>query len=369
VRTSLRAAKAWIFVWVCLSSVYPVVRADELSTALYIRTDTDHTTVVSPRARASLQVADTTRVDATYAADIWTSASVDIRASASVRPVTEQRDELDLALSHELGDLNLRASYRFSTEHDYLSHGLSLGAAYSFANNAATLDFNLRAIADTVGRAGDPNFSRGLGTFNASVGFTQVLDRVSFLTLTYELAHAQGYQSSPYRFVGEAGTGFGCVGSSLCLHELVPDGRTRHAFALLVRRAFSDVVSLGLTYRLYLDDWSLLSHTLLGELGLNAGTNTMVMIRYRYYTQNAVSFYQRVYETLSEGQYRTRDRELSPLSYHRAGAELTHDFPLERGGRVAATLIVSGNYYNYADFVGLDKILALEISAALLLEI
>jgi hypothetical protein len=137
----------------------------------------------------------------------------------------------------------------------------------------------------------------------------------------------------------------------------------------MLRRAFSDAVSVGLTYRLYLDDWSLLSHTLLAELGVNVATNTLLMLRYRYYTQNAVTFYQRVYASLQTDEYRTRDRELSPLSYQRAGAELLHSFPLEHGGRVAATLIVSGNAYKYADFVGLDSILALEISAALLLEI
>jgi hypothetical protein len=352
-----------------LSSLQQSAHADDAATALYVRTDTDHTTVVSPRVRAGVQLSEATRIDATYAADVWTSASIDIRTSASVRPVTEQRDEIDLALNQDLGDLKLRAAYRFSIEHDYSSHGVTIGGAYAFADNAATLDLNLRAIADTVGRAGDPTFARSLGTFNTSLGFTQVLDPAMFATLTYELAHAQGYQSSPYRVVGVGGSGFGCVDSSLCLQERVPDGRTRHAFALMLRRAFSDAVSVGLTYRLYLDDWSLLSHTLLAELGVNVATNTLLMLRYRYYTQNAVTFYQRVYASLQTDEYRTRDRELSPLSYQRAGAELLHSFPLEHGGRVAATLIVSGNAYKYADFVGLDSILALEISAALLLEI
>ncbi|HEX4355868.1 MAG TPA: DUF3570 domain-containing protein [Polyangiales bacterium] len=366
-----RSTASWLSLCVALSStlVETDAHADDLSTALYTRVDSDHTTVISPRVRASRQLSENTRIDATYAADVWTSASIDIRTSASVRPVSEQRDEIDLALSHDIDDWTLRSAYRFSTEHDYTSHGLTLGAAHSFANNAATLDANLRAIADSVGRSGDPHFSREVGTFNASLDFTQVLDPHMFTTLSYELAHAQGYQSSPYRVVGIGGNGYGCEGANLCLQERVPSGRTRHAFAGLLRRALSESVSIAATYRLYIDDWSLLSHTLLGELGFDLSSDTLLMLRYRYYTQSSARFYRRVYETLDTDQLRTRDRELSALSYQRAGVELEHGFALTGGGRITATFIVSGNLYRYPDFVGLDHILALEVSAALMLEI
>jgi hypothetical protein len=345
-------------------------RADEVSSALYVRSDSDQTLVVSPRVRGNKHVGETTSVDVTYAADVWTSASIDIRTSASVRPVTEQRDELDLALSHELEDLSIHAAYRFSTENDYKSHGVSLGGAFKLANNAATIDANLHAIADTVGQSGNPNFQRSLTTLDASLSFTQVLDPVMFVQLTYELAHNEGYQSSPYRVVGVGGSGFGCKDSSVCLQERAPSARTRHALALALRRALSEAVSLGLTYRFYTDDWSLGSHTLLGELGWNAAENTLFVLRYRFYTQGAVAFYRPIYASLADDEFRTRDRELSKLTYHRAGAELEHDFLVgDRGGKLAATLAISGNYYKYADFVGLDAITALEVSVGLMLQI
>jgi len=347
-----------------------VARADEVSSALYIRTDTDQTTVISPRVRGSKSLSDSTRVDVTYAADVWTSASIDIRASASVRPVTEQRDELNLALNHELEDLHLRASYRFSAEHDYTSHGVTLGAALDLASNATTLDANLHVIGDTVGQSGNPSFARGLTTIDGSLSFTQVLDPKMWVQLTYELAHNAGYQSSPYRVVGVGGTGFGCVAASLCLPERVPDRRTRHALAVLIRRALSDDISFGLNYRYYFDDWSLGSHTLLGELGWNVGDTTLLALRYRFYTQGAVEFYQRVYRSLASDQYRTRDRELSKLTYQRLGVELDQEFVLsDRGTKLAATLAVGGNLYSYADFVGLSEVRALEISLGLMLQI
>lgn len=354
----------------CLLMGASIARADDAAAALYVRNDSDKTTVISPRVRANKTLGEggTTNLDVTYAADIWTSASVDIRASASVRPVTEQRDEIDLGVRHELGDVHLRGAYRFSTEHDYTSHGLTAGAAIDLAQNAATLDANLHVFADTVGQSGNPSFSRALTTFDAALSYTQVLDPSMFMSLTYELAHNSGYQASPYRYVGVAGSGFGCLGASMCLPEYVPSSRLRHALAFLIRRALADSLSLGLNYRLYFDDWGLTSHTALLDIGINLGPQTLLSLRYRFHLQGAVSFYQAIYQTLNVDQYRTRDRELSELTYHRAGAELEQHFDVGEHSKLSATLAVSGNSYKYADFKGLDQVTALEVSAGLLFE-
>lgn len=343
-------------------------RAEDAAGALYVRTDSDATTVISPRIRANKQLGEATNVDATYAADIWTSASVDIRASASVRPVTEQRDEVDLGLRQELGDIHLRGSYRFSSEHDYISHGLTVGGAIDLAQNAATLDVSLHVFADTVGQSGNPDFARALTTFDGSLSYTQVLDPLMFMSLTYELARNSGYQASPYRYVGVAGTGFGCVGASYCLPEYVPPDRLRHALAFLIRRAFAESLSLGFNYRLYFDDWGLTSHTALVDMAINVSAETLLSFRYRFHMQGAVKFYQPIYQALAPNQYRTRDRELSELTYHRAGAELEQRFDVGERSKLSATLAVSGNLYNYADFKGLDQVTALEISAGLLFQ-
>ena len=368
----MRFYKATVYFLVLVAGALPsgAARADEVASALYVRTDTDHTTVISPRVRGNKRMGQATTLDVTYAADVWTSASIDIRASASVRPVTEQRDELDVALAHDLQDVRLHGAYRFSTEHDYTSHGGTLGGAVDLANNAATLDASLHVIADSVGQSGNAQFARNLTTLDGSLSYLQVIDPKMLLQLTYELAHNIGYQSSPYRFVGVGGTGFGCLGASLCLPERVPTKRTRHALALLLRRALSDSISLGLTYRYYFDDWSLGSHTLLAELGWNVGEHTLLSLRYRFYTQGAVDFYQRVYREIEPDQWRTRDRELSKLNYQRAGLDLEHGLFLGDGGaRLSGSLSVAGNLYHYADFAGLKQVKALEISAALLLQL
>jgi hypothetical protein len=348
------------------------VRADDLATALYIRQDSDRTTVISPHARLGKVVQEGTQVSATYAADVWTSASVDIQASASKRPVTEQRDELQLGVQQEWMDLHMQAGYRFSSEPDYTSHGLSISGSYDLAGNASTLSAALHVFADAVGRSGDPKFSRQQGTYDASLSFTQIIDPMMFVSATYELAHLRGYQASPYRFVGigPEATGFGCLGTSECFAERVPRARTRHAFAVLARRAFGEVFSLGLNYRFYIDDWSLSSHTLLAELGWNLGARSLLSLRYRFYTQTHADFYRKRYAELLSSGYRTRDKELSPMNYHRAGLEFEQiAWSSEEGRKLRASLAVSGNFYAYDDFVGLDAVRALEVTAAVLLEL
>jgi hypothetical protein len=373
VRCSSRAFRSRLFgLMVCsLAGSGVSARADDVASALYVRTDTDHTTVISPRIRASQDWGETTRTDVTYSADVWTSASIDIRASASVRPVTEQRDEIDFSLKQDLGDFHLHADYRFSTEPDYKSHGLFLGAAYDLADKAAKLDANVRLLTDTVGRAGNPSFARAQGTVDASLAYTQLLDQITLVQFTYEAAHIEGYQASPYRFVGmgSGSTGYACLDAARCMAERVPERRTRNAFAALVRRALSDNVSVGINYRYYLDDWKLTSHTLLADLTLRIGEHSLLQLRYRYYAQGHASFYRMRYLTL-DSVYRTRDRELSALSYQRAGIEFERNFALRiRGGQLAAIVSVSGNRYHYDEFVGLGYVSALEISAALVLEI
>jgi hypothetical protein len=359
----------------CVLSIWVVwfapicARADALAAATYVRTDTDSTLVVSPRARASKRVAERTEIDATYAADIWTSASIDIRASAS-KPVTEQRNELDFGVSHELEDLTLNGSYRYSSENDYESHGVSGGTAFSFADKNSTLAASGYLFQDAVGRSGDRTFSRALSTVGGRLTFTQVFDPSMLGQLSYELVHLDGYQASPYRFVGIGGTGFGCFQAVLCLPEHQPSLRTRHAIAGTLRRALGDVVSLGVNYRLIADDWGLTSHTAAAQLGFMLGANSTLTLRYRFYVQSGVSFYAAVYRMPPNSTtYTTRDREQSPMHDHRVGLDFQQRAPFGDGRmRLVVTTGVGADIYTYDNFVGLRQTSALELTLALALE-
>lgn len=344
--------------------------ADSVSSGVFVRADSDHTMVVSPRAHLSKTVVDTTVFDVSYAADIWTSASVDIRASAT-KPVTEQRDELDTSVSHSWDDLTLTGAYRYSVEHDYVSHGVTASGSLDLAQNNTRLGANAFAFIDSVGRAGTPTFHRGLTTAGARLSFTQILGVKTLGQLSYELGHLQGYQASPYRMVGFGGTGFGCERSqSLCLLEHEPERRTRHALALMLRHALSDTFSAGVSYRMYVDDWGLLSHTLSAQLAWMLSELTQITLQYRFYTQTGVDFYRMIYPVeASAGAYTTRDREQSPMHDQRLGLELQQLFAIdERGTKLALRANVGGLEYDYRAFAGLSRVRALEVTFALGLE-
>jgi hypothetical protein len=344
--------------------------AQEAATALYVRSDSDRTVVVAPRLRVQTPLAEATRLSVVYAVDVWTSASIDIMASASKVPVTEQRDELDVGLDHELEDVTLSAGYRLSIEPDYVSNGGSGGFSYDFADNNSTIALGGSASSDNVGKAGDRQFSRPVGTFGGRLSFTQVLSEGTLAQAMYELSRTSGYLASPYRYVA-IGLGTHCTSSisgsggldPLCTPEANPNARLRHAAGLELRQALSESVSIGAAYRFYLDDWGVLSHTVRGELAWQPDPDTILGPRYRFYTQGGADHYRAHY--LQTQRYVTSDKELSPLSSHRAALEL------ERGFRFAGDRLLTGSvsaaaiFYSYHDFALLDQITAFEFNVAL----
>ena len=352
----------------------------EASTAMYVRTDTDETTVLTPRLELGAPLTEETRLDLVYTVDVWTSASIDIRTSASIRTgdaaparVTEQRDEIDVGVQHTLGDVILGGSYRYSVEHDYESHGGSLGGSLDFADKSANAALAVRAYFDTVGRAGAPDFEEKSTLLSARAALTQVIDRESLAQLVYEAGLQQGYLSSPYRFVRFAAADgpreSRCRESvTLCLPEVNPDSRLRHAIALSGRRALGEAFSLGASYRFYLDSWDMTSHTLGLDGALVPADDWLVSLGYRFYTQSSASHFKTFYVSAPmrplEEAY-TSDKELSALSSHRLQLEVMKRFELdELGSELSTVLLLAPTHFLYHEFLLLDTITALEVTLA-----
>ncbi len=345
------------FVLLTALSASPL-QADDVSTAVFMRTDSDGTQVVSPSADVRLDLHEgDTHMELGYAMDIWTSASIDIRTAAT-RPVTEQRDELRVGIEHEREDTTLLASYRFSSESDYQSHSGSITVDRRLAGGSANFTGSLFAAGDQVGRSGDNDFARDLATLGGRATFTQIIDRRSLLQGTYELARREGYQSSPYRFVGVGGDGSCGGASSLCLPEVHPEVRLRHSFVLRGRRALADEHSLGVSYRFYLDSWGIRSHTGIAQWGWSPSNDTTFLARYRFYQQGAADSYQARYTDAGAiPELRSRDRELSPMRHHRLMLSLEHQFEItDSGPTTRVTIGLGGTILQYANFIGLDQV-------------
>jgi hypothetical protein len=360
--------------------------AQEVSLANYVRTDSDRTTVVAPRLRVDYPIVEGTTVDAVYAVDIWTSASIDIRTSASKIPVTEQRDEFDLSVAQTVGDGAVTAAYRNSSEPDYQSHGGSLGFSYDMASRNSTLALGVSASRDNVGRADWAQWERDLVTVGGRVSFTQVIDVDTLAMIMYEPQYVSGFQASAYRRVAIGGNLANCWGppeprrvdgmpvidpstagvvrAPLCTEEANPEQRLRHAFAIRARRALGEHMSMGVAYRLYLDDWGLVSHTVQADLVYLFVKGTHLAFGYRFYVQGSADHYKPIYYQAER--FMTSDKELSSLSTHRASVEFEHVFSgniSDPGFRL--NVAVAPSIYFYDEFPLLDQIRAVDINGAL----
>ena len=386
-----RAAARALVCFTALLAVPAVAAANEGTAGVFIQGDSDATIVVSPRAAVQVDIEEETQVTASYMADVWTSASIDIRTAAT-RPVgtraeedapyqwiTEQRDQLDLSVSHQLGDVNLLGAYYYSGENDYWSHGFTLRATEELFGKSTTLTQSLRYVHDIVGRSGDPNFEQPLDTFGARLVWSQILSPDAIVQAVWEGMYRTGFQSSVYRFVGLGGNGMcgidpenGELGTaSLCVPEAHPSTRIRNAFVLQGRYAFSDDTSGGIGYRFYFDDWGIYSHTAIAQIAWVPAENQSLTIRYRFYTQTAAGFYQARYDPPPGAQIRyvTRDRELSPTFSNRLAFSYQGLAHLTEGVDLKVAFAVGGTAFVYPDFVGLDEVYALDGTLSFTLEL
>jgi hypothetical protein len=275
-------------------------------------TDDDATTVVSPRTRVTGRPHEDWSISAGWAADVTTSASVDVTTSATPRAEAwrETRHEVFGSVGTTQGDVGASAGAVYSTEEDWDSIGVGGGASLDLLQRNVTLSGRYGLSLETVGRAKDANFARPLTVHTGEAGFTQVLSPSAIGQVTYTLTAAQGYQQSVYRYVPVQR-----MFSETVLPETHPDSRLRHAITLRANQhVFSDSAVQG-DYRLYLDDWGVLSHTVGLRYLVHFDSGLTLRLRARGYLQGGADFYRDEYES-TDGTVPTfvsRDREISDL--------------------------------------------------------
>jgi len=342
------------------SSKVPTEIDGEMGAAIYVRTDTDTTTVVSPQVRYRMDIGpDAATIELGATIDAWSSASVDIRTAATPR-VRENRVELTASGSFALPKRRrFGVGYRYSQEPDYLSNAVNLFVSGESNNRRATITARVFAAFDAIGRSGDKDFFSRAQSVGGFFGWTHVLSGKSWLTLGNETRATFGFQSSPYRLVALGGPGPGCAGSVLCIPEIVPRRRVRNATEARVRFALRPRVSLGATYRFYADSWSLLSHTGAIDLGLNLPQSFVLAFESRIYKQGPTNFYRATYPETGN-RWATRDRELSPLLSFRNLVSVSCERKKKKLG-YAVGVLAGGTYYRYFDFLGLERVFALEL--------
>jgi len=304
--------------------------------------DDDATTVATVVVDGQVGLPKRTRVGVHGLVDVVSSASVDVVSEATER-FKEVRLEVGGRAGIKVGDMDFGVGFVHSAENDWQSYSpsatfaiellqknLRLGAGYGFGFNE-------------VGRSHDPNFAERMTSHAVDVRATQVLDKKSLVTVSYTLQVAQGWLSSPYRYVRAPGQ---------AVLETHPAGRIRHAISTNGRRYLAKGVGLDLSYRFYGDDWGILSHTVSTALLFEFLGHFKARVRARGYYQVAADFWRENYDGLLR--YMSADRELSTFWDIGGGAKLGWKY---KGFSVNAKADVV--YYEFIDFARLSNRTAL----------
>jgi hypothetical protein len=330
----------------------------EAKTQVYV--DSDHTTVVSPVAAISRDAWSGGTLSASYVADVVSSASIDVVSNATTH-MSDFRSEITAGVSQKLRNTTFSGGYVYSVENDYSSHNANFGLAQDFFDKNTTLAVGYTFSTNSIWRSDDQNFRRQSLLVNGISGsWTQVLDKATIMQLSYSFSNNSGYQASPYRWVKiEAADLSGFVSK---VPETDPDVRDRHAIVAGLNRHLGSDSSLQGDYRLYLDSWGVLAHTVQLRYFVVLGGDVTLRLRERFYYQNGADFFRSHYTARQT--YMTADRELSTFWSNIVGAKLGWRLPwVHRALELEAK--VDFFYFKYSDFALLSQRVGADLEAGL----
>lgn len=273
--------------------------------------------------------------------DVVTSASVDVISGATRFTETRLEESARLGWS-PTSRIELGAAYTHSGEDDWSSHGVQAGFGAELAERNARVEVAYSHVANRVGRAGDPSFLESLAVDTVEAGVAQLVDPRTQVGLTYTFQREGGWLQSPYRYVPAEG--------GLVFPEAHPDARLRHAVTLRGLRALGDV-ALDTRYRLYLDDWGIVSHTATAAVTFAPAKAWDVRLRARGYYQSGAEFWRERYA--APMRFMSADRELSTFWDAGAGAKVVW-----RRGNWSVDGKVELTTYRFLDYARFDRRLA-----------
>ncbi len=232
--------------------------------------------------------------------------------------------------------------YYLSTESDYLAQQLGAKVARDF-NEQLNVSVGTSYAWDAIEPLADDDTQTGQSsrkTLHWNAVATQVLTPNTMLRYGVEYNLVHGLQHNPYRNVYAGGTN---------VAERHPDTRQRSDAFVRLNQYFENRSSVRFSYRLYADDWGVLSHELGSKLSQYITQGVFTRYEYRYYTQTSADFQRDVYPTTSGvDSFLTGDYRLADLSSHLFGVALNVDLSSLAGDhRLWSRLGMWVNYERY----------------------
>ncbi|WP_165831329.1 DUF3570 domain-containing protein [Abyssibacter profundi] len=225
--------------------------------------------------------------------------------------IDDARTDILLSLSryNEAGR-RVSLSLGQSTENDYESHNLGLEVEWEDADKmtAYTLGGGVSSdrITPTDAQTRFPSRPDDEDKQSMTVlgGISQILGPKTVIQTALSVSYLDGYLSDPYKLVS--------VEDDL-RQDARPDGRWTAAWTTRLRRRYAGVgATAHLDYRLYGDDWNVVSHTLSLAWYQGVGERLTLTPSLRYYSQSQAFFYQPFFRARRDDNLYSSDYRLSP---------------------------------------------------------
>jgi hypothetical protein len=309
-----------------IADVLPDDRAD----VLYHNYDGGGITIQGPSVLVRKKVGDSLSFSASYYEDLISSASIDVKLSAS--PYHETRKQEGFSVDYLHGKTIYTAGYIHSREPDYSSNTAYYSISQSMFGDLTTVTFGFRRGWDDVFRdvkvngviQNDPTFQRQADHRGYTLSVSQILTRNAILDLNFEAITDQGYLQSPYRKIRYFDPTV--PGKQFTLaDQIYPGTRTSTAASADLKYYLPFRAAVTGLYRFYNDTWGITGHTV--EVDYTQPYRHFIFDgSIRYYRQNNANFYSDLFPRADYSNFEARDRELAAFHSISLGFGAAYEF-------------------------------------------
>jgi len=337
-----------------LGGVLPEDRADVL---WHVYNGGD-VTIEGPSVLVRKKVGDNLSLSANYYEDMISSASIDVKLSAS--PYHETRKQESVGADYLHGKSTYSAGFITSKEPDYKANTSYFAVSQDMFGDLTTLTLGYRRGWDQVFRdvktpqgvlENDPTFHQRADHRGYSLSLTQILTRNAILGFNYELLTDQGYLANPYRKIRYLSPGQG-AGFTLA-DQVYPNTRTSNAAAAQLKYYLPYRAALTGQYRFFHDTWGIIGHTVELDYTHPVGKHWIFESSLRYYTQKHADFYSDLFPRANYQNFMARDRELAAFHSYTLGAGAAYQFTVPGVhwiSKSSANVRVDHLLVDYSDF-------------------
>ena len=303
------------------------------------------------------KVGDNLSLSANYYEDMISSASIDVKLSAS--PYHETRRQESVAADYLHGKSTYSAGFITSKEPDYKANTEYFAVSQDMFGDLTTLTLGYRRGWDRVYRdiktpqgfiENDPTFHERADHRGYSLSLTQILTRNAILGFNYELLTDQGYLANPYReirFLSPGGLGFSQA------DQMYPSTRTSSSASLQLKYYLPYRAALTGQYRFFHDTWGITARTAEVDYTHPVRKHLILDGSFRYYHQGPADFYSDLFPRANYQNFMGRDRELAAFNSYTVGAGASWLFAMPfvpALGRNSINLRVDHLMIDYSDF-------------------